>query len=1048
MPTPTWKVAALLFASGCCALVYQIGWLREFRLIFGASTAASAAVLAVFIGGLGTGGLLLGRRADRHPRPLLLYAQLESAVAVSAAASPLLLTFVRHLYIAAGGTMTQGFPLGTISRLVLASLVLAAPTVLMGGTLPAAARAITRRADVGRRDVAALYGLNTLGAVLGCLIATFLMLELFGTRNTLWLAAAVNLVVALAARALDRSMRGADDGPTADAAPTADATAEAPAGFVLLASGVVGFAFFLMELVWYRMLGPLLGGSVFTFGLILAVALLGIGLGGLLYALAGADRAPTLAGFGMTCLIEAIAVAAPYALGDRLAILALVLLPLGHVAFSAHMAAWAFVAATVVLLPAMAAGYLFPMLIALFGRGRERVGQQIGLVYAANTVGAIGGSLAGGFGLLPWLSAPGAWRFVAVALVALGASAAALSAVRGARRTIVAPSVLVVAAIALVMATGPTAVWRHSGIGAGRAGIVIESANQLHGWSQTRRRLVLREGDGVESTVALGVEGAGYSFFVNGKSDGSARSDASTQVMLGLTGALLRPHARKSLVIGLGTGSTAGWLGAIPAMERVDVVELEPLILDIARTCRDVNRGVLDNPRVHVTIGDARETLLTTRDRYDLIASEPSNPFRAGVASLFTREYYEAANDRLTDDGLFIQWVQAYEIDTRTFRTVYATMASVFPHLEAWEGLPNDVFLVGAKRPLAYSAAMLSARMQEEPFKTALHQTWRTTDVNGVLGHFVAGDDVARAIARPSIEVNTDDRNLVEFGYGRAVGATQTSVVRDLRDFAKALRADRPPLPDAAAVNWPAVDTAFVSFLGSERSFSELRIGGSPEERARQMALVSFYRDANVPAARAAWAQAVGEPRDRNELAMLAAFDADQGSDAALPRIDAVRAHDPGEADTLLAMLRFRQGRDGDAVAALESAFLVFRSDPWPLPRFKEQAMALVGAIGDRAPAWSRRLFDALQPPLALQALETERLVTAAFLARHADFKGLCRDAIGKLEPAVPWNREFLEMRWSCYKAVGEPKVAVARRQLSEYLAHEPPSLAEGLLKP
>ena len=823
MRTPTWHVAALLFASGCCALIYQIGWLREFRLIFGASTAASAAVLAVFIGGLGAGGLLLGNRADRHSRPLLFYAQLELLVAISAAASPFLLALVRQLHLAGSGTAALGLTLGTMARLALTALVLAVPPILMGGTLPAAARAVTRRADVRRQDVAALYGLNTLGAVVGCLTATFFMLEVFGTRNTLWLAAAVNLLVAMIARQLDRSMTRADDAPLAEVT-VADSPIEAPAAFVLIASAVVGFAFFLMELVWYRMLGPLLGGSVFTFGLILALALLGIGIGGLLYALVGAARRPTLAGFAMTCLIEGVAVAIPYAMGDRLAILAMVLLPLGHLAFSAHMTAWTFVAAAVVLIPAMAAGYQFPMLIALFGRGRERVGRQVGLVYAANTVGAIVGSLAGGFGLLPWLTAPGAWRFVAVALATLGATAAAMSAARGSRRAILAPAIMTVAAIALALAPGPTAVWRHSGIGAGRAAIAIESANQLRDWSHTRQRSILREGDGVESTVALGVEPAGYAFLVNGKSDGGARSDASTQVMLGLTGALLHPQARRSLVIGLGTGSTAGWLGAIPSMERVDVVELEPLILEVARACTDVNMNVLENPRVHVTIGDPREALLTTRDRFDLIASEPSNPFRAGVASLFTQEYYQAANDRLTDDGLFIQWVQAYEIDAQTFRIVYATMASVFPHVEAWQGAPNDVFLVGTKRPLVYSAATLSARIQEEPFKTALRNTWRATDIHGVLAHFVAGDEIARTMAQGSIDVNTDDRNLVEFGYGRAVGTTHRAVVPDLRDLAKAYGVDRPAMADTDGVNWSAVDTAWVSFLGSEPSFPEIHV--------------------------------------------------------------------------------------------------------------------------------------------------------------------------------------------------------------------------------
>src|SRR3989441_8732124 len=214
MQSRTAPVAALLFASGFCALVYQVGWLREFRLIFGASTAASAAVLAIFIGGLGFGGWLLGRRADTHTHPLALYAQLETIVALSAAASPLLLALVRQLYVAVGGTPRLGLPGGTIVRLVLSTVVLALPTIAMGGTLPAAARAITGPGDQRRRQLATLYGCNTLGAVTGCLAATFLALELFGTRSTLWLAAAINLIIAVTARQVDRGFDATPDDAT------------------------------------------------------------------------------------------------------------------------------------------------------------------------------------------------------------------------------------------------------------------------------------------------------------------------------------------------------------------------------------------------------------------------------------------------------------------------------------------------------------------------------------------------------------------------------------------------------------------------------------------------------------------------------------------------------------------------------------------------------------------------------------------------------------------------------------------------------------------
>ncbi|MCC7417317.1 MAG: fused MFS/spermidine synthase [Acidobacteria bacterium] len=1047
-----WTIGALLFGSGGCAIVYQIGWLRELRLVFGASTAASAAVLAVFVGGLGAGGFLLGPRADRHGRPLLLYARLETIVALSAAATPLLLAMATTLYLATGGMAALGAGVGTAVRLLLSSLVLAVPTVVMGGTLPAAARAVTRDGDARRQDLAILYGLNALGAVAGGLMATFFLLETFGTRRTLWLAAAANLLVALAARRIDRLLPAADPALPAlpaSPAPPASPALPTPPAFVLIASASVGFAFFLLELVWYRMLGPLLGGSVFTFGLILAIALGGIGMGGLLYAMASSsDRPPTLRMFALTCLAEAVAVLLPYAAGDRIALLALVLLPLGATGFGAHTIAWALVTALVVLPPAVVAGYQFPLLLALFGRGRDRIGRQVGFAYAANTAGAIAGSLAGGFGLLPWLSAPGAWRAASLLLAGLGASAALLAGHRRPWRRLAAPALLGLAALALAGAEGPTAVWRESGIGAGRAAAAFDGPNRLRDWIGLRRRSVLTEGDGVESTVALGLEPSGYSFLVNGQSDGGARSDASTQVMLGLTGALLHPQARQALVIGLGTGSTAGWLAAIPSMERVDVVELEPLVADVARACRDVNLNALGNPKVHLQIGDAREALLTGRARYDLIASEPSNPFRAGIASLFTREYYQSANLRLAGNGLFLQWVPAGEVDARTLRIIYATMASVFPHVEAWQGAPDDLFLIGAKRPLVYSAGILAARIQQEPFRTALRQTWRADSVNGLLAHFLAGPEVARTMAQASIDINTDDRNLVEFGEGRAAGATDAAVVRELRDFAALLGAQRPAMPDAESVDWKIVDTAWVGFLASEPNPVEARVEEVPTERGRRTALVEFYRNRDLPSARAAWAALGDVPRDQNELAMAAALAADEGLDEAEATIDALRAHDAGEADTLLATLRARQARDGDAAAALESAFAAFRREPWALLRLKEQAVDMAVLVGSRSPALAQRLFDALREPFSLRASEHDRLMALVSLARAADFRGLCRDAVGAFEPHVPWNAPFLSIRRGCYEMTGDPRLALATRELNDYLSGEPLPLAAGLPTP
>src|SRR4051812_37700293 len=198
----TWKVALLLFVSGMCALVYQMAWLREFRLIFGASTAASAAVLAIFMGGLGLGSLWLGHRADKQAKPLRFYGNLELIIAISAALTPFLLYAVRQAYIATGGSTVLGLTGAPVARLVLAALVLVVPPFLMGGTLPAAARSAENDQDVGRRNLALLYGANTLGAVTGSALATFFLVEMFGTHKTLWAACLVNALIALVARSV------------------------------------------------------------------------------------------------------------------------------------------------------------------------------------------------------------------------------------------------------------------------------------------------------------------------------------------------------------------------------------------------------------------------------------------------------------------------------------------------------------------------------------------------------------------------------------------------------------------------------------------------------------------------------------------------------------------------------------------------------------------------------------------------------------------------------------------------------------------------------
>ncbi|MFT3776104.1 MAG: fused MFS/spermidine synthase [Minicystis sp.] len=1050
MRLPASKIAPLLFCSGLCALVYQSAWLRELRLVFGASTAASAAVLAIFMGGLGAGGLLLGKRADARRDPFMMYGNLEIGVAVFAALTPPLIGVVRWLYGRLGGSVVMGLGLGTVVRLVLAALVLLPPTLLMGGTLPAAAKAVETDEDAGRRNLALLYGTNTLGAVTGAAASTFVLLEVFGADLMLWIACALNALVGVIARMVARGATEDHASPRIDPAP-AEGTAAAPAPprFVLAASAIVGFAFLLMELVWYRMLAPILGGSSYTFGLILVLALLGVGLGGAAYAIWMERRPATLAGLALTCALEALCLAIPFALGDRLALSALAVRDLGALGFGSLVFGWSLIGAVVVVPAAFVSGVQFPLLIALLGRGSRGVGAHVGLAYAWNTVGAIVGSLAGGFGLLPLLTGPGVWRAVVVVLAALGVAAAWLShrfeptSRRVALR--LGPSIAsAILAVLLLRSAGPTAVWRHSGIGAGRAGLNLRTSapNEVESWSRNQRRTILWEAEGVESSVAVSA-GEGVAFVVNGKVDGHVAVDAGTQIMSGLLGALIVPDARRALVIGLGTGSSAGWLGAVPTLDRVDVVELEPAILRVARDAAVVNQAVLDNPRVRVTIGDAREVLLTTRERYDIVFSEPSNPYRAGIASLFTQEFYRAATERLAPGGVFLQWIQAYEVDGQTVRTAIATLASVFPEVEIWVTQAGDLVLMASRAPRVHDVARLRALVAEEPFRSALEKSWRVGDLEGLFAHYLAAPPLAREIAKQEgLAINTDDRNLLEFGFARNVGRETGFSDVELWSVAHLRGEDRPPLR-GGPVDWASVE--------EQRRAFDVIVGRSPRPTAGSLDLVkrteayTAFASRDLSGVLASWRAQPRAPAGSFELEMIAEALAESGSEEALPLIDRLRPFEPTEADALLTRLRFRQDRRADTAAALEAALQGYRADPWPKLDLMRRLVSEVAVDLGRDPALGRRAFAALERPFAALMLEDERRNARIKLSARLDFRGLCADAIAAQEPHVPFEREVLALRRECYVAVGSPKLGLAEREVDDFLRREPLPFSTGL---
>ncbi len=1023
--------ATLLFFSGACALVYQTTWLRQFRLIFGASTLATAVVLAIFMGGLGVGSAVLGRRADRHPRPLAFYGGLELLIAMSAALSQPLLWIVAKIYIALGGSTILGAGGATVVRLVLSALVLALPTFLMGGTLPAAARAVETTEDTGRRNLAILYSVNTLGAVAGTLISTFWMLETLGNRNTLFVATVLNVIIGVVARAI------ASDVAVETAADQMNLEPAAPPAFVLAAAATTGFAFLLMELVWYRMLSPLLGGTTFMFGLILAIALLGIGLGGAAYSLRGANARATAGGFALTCTLEAVAIIFPYALGDRIAIVANLLRPLGTLGFNGHIIAWTAITLVCVFPAAFISGIQFPLLIALLGRGREQIGRHVGFAYAFNTGGAIIGSLAGGFGLLPILSAPGCWILVAILLIAIGMAAIYLAA-RGRQFAFVTAAVVAaLLAVSGTAALGPTALWRHTGIGAGRAG-QQETRDEIRSWVNGARRTLLWDADGRESSIAA-TRADDLGFIVNGKADGSARGDAGTQVMGGIVGATIHPNPQTALVIGLGTGSTAGWLGAVPAMKRVDVVELEPVVLRIARDFAAVNHDVLANPKVHIQIGDAREVLLVSRNRYDIVFSEPSNPYRAGVASLFTREFYQSVAQRLERGGMFIQWVQTYDVDNRTVATIYRTMTSVFPHVETWRAEWGDLLLIGTREPIVYDADLIRSRVMRMPLGQALSYAWRTEGMEGFFSHYVARDTTAKALAAMTTDINTDDRTLIEFGFARGLGAQTGFNTNQMIEFAQK-RGEYLPARVRGTVNWTTVmlHRASTAEVTAPPPFP---LPAYDEHHKFEQA----FGKSDLPAALAVYDATHFVPVNSDELAKIAMVNADGGREIAVSMAQQLRGAHRAEAEAIVAQLRVKQGRFDEAAGHIVAAFEAYRNDPWPEQKVMGRTFDVAITVARVSPALAEKMYGALDKPFAARQWEDARRYYRVFAGAAIKPCGLATlRALAEIEPWPHWRENILRARADCYSRAGYAGLAeAARRDLAEFEANQPTTLGK-----
>ncbi len=798
------RLRVIFAATGACALVYQVVWVRLLGLVFGNTTDAVSAVLCAFMGGMAIGSWGLGRAADRSPSPLKLYAGMEAAVGLYALATPWLVGALQTAYVALqGGRESDGAAL-IAARFLLAAAMLGIPTALMGGTLPVLARhAASRSADGG--EVARLYAANVLGAVLGVLAAPFVLIPALGVRGALIAAAVLNLAAAACAWAMGRSVP--EIVPAPPRPPMAEPRASVP---ILAACAVLGLTALAYEVAWSRVLALTLGSSVYAFALMVAGCLAGVGAGGWLagrlgpWAAGQLQRRDVPAG-DAGCVAVLALLSAGAGVSALLLIPAFGALPLAflrlfrafHETFAAFEAAQFGLVLAVVFVPAALCGAGLPFAAAWRSRRAGDAGSQVGELYGANTVGAVVGSLLAAAALIPWLGQQG--TLIAVAMVNITLAVLLLAfGMRGPRvwRGAVATG-LVFFAIPYAIAV-PS--WNKSVLASGVYRYAPEMAKDgldsrrgtaaWKEWFESNELLYYREG--AHFTVSVTKDPAGVlGLAIDGKADASTlmATDMQTQVLSARLPLIFAPGAKRVLVVGLASGVTLGSVLRHPVAE-VDVVEIEPAMAEASRFFTAFNGDPLKDPRVRLIWRDGRNHLLTTRKPYDVIISVPSNPWVAGSSALFTREYFELVKSRLAPGGVFCFWMQTYELPLESFRTVVRTALSVFPGLSLWRPNPYDVLFMAIP-----AGARMDHERVEEAAKDEDVRRLGIRDGQQLLARFLMD---AGALARfaPPGPLNTDDRPRIEFAAPRSLYATR-SAEENARELA---RLGRPVSPLVAGL--------------------------------------------------------------------------------------------------------------------------------------------------------------------------------------------------------------------------------------------------------
>ena len=719
----------LFFATGAVGLIYQIVWFKYLSLFLGNTTYAQMIVLSSFLGGLAFGNYFIGRKVDKSKNPVRFYALLELAIGVYCLFYPIFSDVLGNIFFSTASHLNveSGNIFFILLRLLFSSILLFIPTFAMGGTLPVLSKFFVDKISTAQKNVGWLYFLNSLGAVVGVILAGFFLIKTYGLDSTIYSAAIVNIGLGLTALLIskyvnldniksdievEKSNRNKNEFITPNIVKLA-----------IVSSGISGMAALLYETLWVRLLISFLGSSTYAFSIMLAAFIAGIAIGSFIVSKKFVNKFNRIKLLIFSQFAIAVGVILSLLIYERLPYYFWIIaswLEKTNTTFNIFLSIEFLICFALMFIPTIFMGITLPTIVDIVANSDKKIGFSVGKVFSVNTLGTVIGVFVTTLVFLPLFGIKGSFQIgillnLIVALILLHR----YDPIWVVHKNILSSSAILLFVLYIFFSPAWNLTALNSGVFRKLSTVPPDTYEEFLDLYSEREVLYYKEGINANVAVMEKKSENQRLLLINGKVDATSSADMITQIMSGQIPMLLHENPKNVFVVGFGSGVTIGTILLHP-VEKVTCVEISTEVIEAGEFFSDVNKNCLEDPRLNIVHEDAHTYLNLSKDKYDVIISEPSNPWIAGIGNLFSKEYFQQCADKLNDNGIMVQWLQIYETSDEVVQLVLNTFSSVFPHSQVWRGASHDLIIVGSKKETILNEYKFKNRFNIETVKQDL----------------------------------------------------------------------------------------------------------------------------------------------------------------------------------------------------------------------------------------------------------------------------------------------------------------------------------------